>query len=570
MIDPMIRSLPQQSVFPSRPQVLPGPATQSLARPAADQWLPNSPADSGATQNLNFESHLTGAQSVTGKTLPRKEKDQTQDSADFAIDPALLALISFPGKPSPLPEPSLGEISGSKIGTTDVQGQLGQAGSKAFNVPSLKTLPEGTSQDPNKVGSEVSRTSLQSLADSSKSGKVNLLDQLGRPNGSTLEGSSVQNTGNEGKVQLESIINTITLNSPPIFEERSVPSQSPNFGMDPGFVQQDLLGQNAQVQSIQLNSNPMLATQVLGATSLSGRDFLSTLEQIKGPAQRISRESEVPKFSYLDGTAMKPEGVLPLAGDPLKQVQGVGSLSRQGHAADSVSDLRKKLTGNQLQEGLLGEGQFGAQNLNQLAGQSTSTSNPVVNLSAQVTVGAGAKSRLSSESLINVGSEIRNLMAKGGGEIRVRLRPENLGEMNIRVMTQGTRVGVQIQAADERVRKMIEDSVGSLKEALSAQKLTLSQLDLSVISGPKHADNANQNQSQMGHPDMGSLDFNQGLFQQNQGNRPGFSFDGSELERFEGGRSRPSASLGQSSSSGPGRFGMMRGNVSAGRIDVTA
>jgi flagellar hook-length control protein FliK len=78
-------------------------------------------------------------------------------------------------------------------------------------------------------------------------------------------------------------------------------------------------------------------------------------------------------------------------------------------------------------------------------------------------------------------SQIQSLSIKGGGEMRVRLKPENLGELNLRVIANGNHVGLQIQASDERAKKIIEESLGYLKESLSAQKLSLGQVDLTVV-----------------------------------------------------------------------------------------
>ena len=103
-----------------------------------------------------------------------------------------------------------------------------------------------------------------------------------------------------------------------------------------------------------------------------------------------------------------------------------------------------------------------------------------VEIPAQVVTGSNAKERLSTDALMGVRSEIRLVSNQGGGEIRVRLKPENLGELNVRVITDGSRVGLQIHASDEKSKKIIEESIGHLKESLSAQNLTLSTVDIIV------------------------------------------------------------------------------------------
>lgn len=100
-------------------------------------------------------------------------------------------------------------------------------------------------------------------------------------------------------------------------------------------------------------------------------------------------------------------------------------------------------------------------------------------MSGNVVQGAMTRERLSTDSLVNLSSEISKLK-HSGGEIRMRLRPDNLGELRIQISTVGSDVGLKIQASDERVKKVLEESIGSLKESLSAQSLTLGKLDLTV------------------------------------------------------------------------------------------
>ncbi len=104
-----------------------------------------------------------------------------------------------------------------------------------------------------------------------------------------------------------------------------------------------------------------------------------------------------------------------------------------------------------------------------------------VQLNAQVVQGAMAKPRLASESVLGMSQQIRTFSEQnGGGEIRVKLKPENLGELNLRVITRGGQVGLEIRASDENAKRVIEESVQALREGLSSQNLTLSRFDISV------------------------------------------------------------------------------------------
>ncbi|MCM2277235.1 MAG: flagellar hook-length control protein FliK [Oligoflexia bacterium] len=102
-------------------------------------------------------------------------------------------------------------------------------------------------------------------------------------------------------------------------------------------------------------------------------------------------------------------------------------------------------------------------------------------VTGHVVPGAMSRERLSTESLAGMSAGIRNLTPQGGGEMRVRLNPDHLGELHVRVVTQGNNVGLTIHASDEKARKIIEESLSHLKESLATQKLSLGQVDVTTI-----------------------------------------------------------------------------------------
>ena len=104
---------------------------------------------------------------------------------------------------------------------------------------------------------------------------------------------------------------------------------------------------------------------------------------------------------------------------------------------------------------------------------------PVKKMDAQVVLGAMARNRLATASIAQLSSEVKSLSAHGG-EIRLRLKPDHLGEMSIRVSTQGSLVNLQVRAADEQTRKIIGESLEALREHFSAQNLVLGAVDLSA------------------------------------------------------------------------------------------
>jgi flagellar hook-length control protein FliK len=67
----------------------------------------------------------------------------------------------------------------------------------------------------------------------------------------------------------------------------------------------------------------------------------------------------------------------------------------------------------------------------------------------------------------------------GGGEARVRLRPEYLGELMVKVTVERGIVTAELQAESSQVREWIERNELSLRQALGEHGLTLGELIIS-------------------------------------------------------------------------------------------
>ena len=184
------------------------------------------------------------------------------------------------------------------------------------------------------------------------------------------------------------------------------------------------------------------------SSSLSGKDFLNTLSSVKNDSDSIKLSRSINSADLVQGEKVKKfSGVS--SQDPTSQNGVVQNPSVLTQPTDPVPVLENKTT---IQDSR--------------------------NISAGV-----EKNRIHAESMMAIGNGIRSMNQQGGGELRVRLRPEALGELSIRVVSHGNQVGLQIQASSEKAKKIIEENMGSLKEGLSTQNLVLNQVDLSV-GGP--------------------------------------------------------------------------------------
>lgn len=293
---------------------------------------------------------------------------------------------------------------------------------------------------------------------------------------------------------------------------------------------------------------------------LSGGEFLSALGAVKGGMQQ-SRLEQGSQFQGEQQPWASGQGTT-----------GFGGKSRlhviPGGAKGGKAEFETELTASQ--------------SLGNLAGASATHGNATLatasgakaEVTGHVTQGANAESRLSSESLAGISSGLRNISAQStGGEMRIRLKPENLGELHVRVVTDGRNVGLQIQASDEKAKKILEDSLGHLKESMAAQNLSLGAVDLSVAQS--HGASFGENHGQQGQSQHGQGMFSDMLGGQGSANQSG----NQEWREGRGGAwngentgsarvARPAAlgSLGGAQAFGPARAAY----AANGRLDVRA
>ncbi len=189
-------------------------------------------------------------------------------------------------------------------------------------------------------------------------------------------------------------------------------------------------------------------------------------------------------------------------------------------------------------------------------------------LTGNVVKGSMAKDRLSSESLLGVSNQIRGMSTRGGGEVRVRLNPDNLGELHLKVVTHGGSVGLQIQASDESAKKVIEESLGHLRESLASQNLTLGKVELAVAGGSQSGGTNDQQRSdQASQQHLGQFD---GMMHGNQGQSGHESAHGSRDREDWYGAPRLSAVPKSGLAAMGGMSGSSRNVKADGRLDVMA
>jgi len=116
------------------------------------------------------------------------------------------------------------------------------------------------------------------------------------------------------------------------------------------------------------------------------------------------------------------------------------------------------------------------------------TANPAMNLETAVAKATQAIQQSSVGQPVNATDIIEQIMGQmkltnsGGNftEIRIALRPESLGDIVLRVITQNGIVMAQFEAENQRVKEALEANFNQLRDALEEQGIAFSELSVFV------------------------------------------------------------------------------------------
>ncbi|MBX2987651.1 MAG: flagellar hook-length control protein FliK [Bdellovibrionaceae bacterium] len=116
-------------------------------------------------------------------------------------------------------------------------------------------------------------------------------------------------------------------------------------------------------------------------------------------------------------------------------------------------------------------------------------------------------------------NQAQYLIKKGGGEVKVEMTPEGLGQIQMKVLVKDGKVNVQMLTESPEAKKAIDGSLSDLRSSLAAHKLSMDHVKVDVVSGTntdsqtRNDSNMNQNPQRDGNRQF----WNQ--FQENFGNR---------------------------------------------------
>lgn len=169
-------------------------------------------------------------------------------------------------------------------------------------------------------------------------------------------------------------------------------------------------------------------------------------------------------------------------------------------------------------------------------GQQAVPPTPSQFVGAQAAAAGGAGALIQSENKGDTQANIQQVMnqaqymiKKGGGEAIVKLNPEGLGQVHLKVILSEGKVNVEMQTETQEAKKMLESSLTDLKSSLNTHKLAIDHVKVDV--GNNFAgDGKDPNQQQRMDQGLDQRDMNReqtrqfmGQFrEENQAARDGF------------------------------------------------
>ena len=89
------------------------------------------------------------------------------------------------------------------------------------------------------------------------------------------------------------------------------------------------------------------------------------------------------------------------------------------------------------------------------------------------------------------------MVRNGGGKMKIKMSPEGMGEVTLKVATEGGRVNIEMIASNSDTKRLLEKGLGDLKETLASHKLNVDLVKVgSAEQTSKHMDQQLQDQQQ--------------------------------------------------------------------------
>jgi flagellar hook-length control protein FliK len=258
-------------------------------------------------------------------------------------------------------------------------------------------------------------------------------------------------------------------------------AMNPFFANSNGLTQQSL-AQTAVL--VEASAAEGIALQGLDSAekqsvqqSQAGRDFLQSMSSVEGGKMTAASSAGLAAYGVGSATGSSP-GVDSSAMEFSKNDFADMSISDGGQAeSGGESSLSGFSNSDSGEQDASREGFDGSENI-QFSVRTTENGKVGAAAKAGTTSSAFAVTAEHTEAenaknVREIMQQTQFLMKKGGGEAKVTLNPEGLGQIQLKVATEGEQVHVDMVAESAEAKKLLEKGLGDLKATLASHKLNV-------------------------------------------------------------------------------------------------
>lgn len=95
--------------------------------------------------------------------------------------------------------------------------------------------------------------------------------------------------------------------------------------------------------------------------------------------------------------------------------------------------------------------------------------------------GAEPTDAMKDSNVREVMNQAKYLVTAGGGEMTVKMTPEGMGEVNLKVMLDNGKINIEMNAQDKSVKKMLEESLSDLKSSLASHQMRVEHVKINNV-----------------------------------------------------------------------------------------
>lgn len=320
--------------------------------------------------------------------------------------------------------------------------------------------------------------------------------QVGQSDSSALLESSIQ--GNEGLTYQKALQNQ-KLEMPAKLPDAF--NQAPEISKAPSFEQAPQANQMSNLEGMdQIDPNSMEARELAKRLAALGAAAAALGEGAKADPKNV----QALKLEQLLGQNNMDQNSTAAVGGAIAASSGLAAGSESDDDSDGMGD------NSQSQNPFMAH-QPSERFSHHARAEAASTSNQNFG-EMLVAAGAAGSNRAaqqseSKEGLQQIMNQAQFMIKKGGGEAKVQLNPEGLGEIHMKVSVNDGKVGIQMQAETKEAKKLIESSMNELQSTLGQHKLSIDHLKVDVgnqtSTDSQNSDAQNQQKQMNANQDQG-------------------------------------------------------------------